>query len=256
MTDQEPAPIIPPKPGLSPRKLRREQQKVERQRRIELAKLQRAQDRGELHFDAESGSVYHGHRVVAGEDLRSVFVEDPQLEPVRRSYRRWHRISLAVVAGLLIVATLLAILVWRGVIVLPAAVPSPSSTAFCPSASFEYPANISVSVNVFNSTKRTGLAASVAAELKKRGYRVLKVADGKMTTGAAGVLVSGAAGQAAAFNLQRNLPTMEYRHDNRTDSTVDIYLAAGFVAPAPAAKVDQNPGKLVCQQATPAASQG
>ncbi|WP_052663846.1 LytR C-terminal domain-containing protein [Psychromicrobium lacuslunae] len=254
MTDREPAPIIPPKPQLSPRKLRRERGKAERQRRAELSRLQRAERNGELHFDAETGTVYHGHRVVAAEDLRAAFDEDPELEPIRRNHRRWHRLSLALVAGLLIVVTVLAILVWRGVIVLPVATPTAAKTEFCPSGSFEYPANISVSVNVFNSTMRTGLAATLASELKKRGYRVLKVADGKVSTSAPGVIVSGSAGQAAAFNLQRNLPGLEYRHDDRTDNTVDVYLAAAFDGATPANKVDRNPGKLICAAASPKAA--
>ncbi|WP_394940681.1 LytR C-terminal domain-containing protein [Psychromicrobium sp. YIM B11713] len=250
MTEEKPPPVIPPKPSLPPRKLKRELKKRERRRQASAAREQRAREKGEDLLEPTGGVEYHGHRVIAGEDLRSVFTEDPRIEPIRRRYRRWHLITIAVLSGVLVVATVLAILISRGVIALPSASPSSAVSNSCPTVTFEYPENISITVNVFNSTLRTGLAASVAKELKKRGYRVGSVGDGKISTEAAGVIVSGSAGQAAAYNLQKNFPKMEYRRDDRSDSTVDVYLAQGFAALTGSDEVDHAPGVLVCRQPT------
>jgi hypothetical protein len=58
--------------------------------------------------------------------------------------------------------------------------------------------------------------------------------------------VSGAAGQSAAFTVQRNVPGSDYFQDGRTDASVDVILAQDYKALVPPELVDQTPGKLSC----------
>ncbi|NYE96216.1 hypothetical protein FHU41_002466 [Psychromicrobium silvestre] len=253
MTEPRPPQIIPPRPPLEPRKLSRERQREERRRRAATARAERAQRSGEHLFSGTPGAEYHGHRVVVADDLETVFSEDEQVERARQKWHLLHRITISFLAVVLVVAVVLALLIWRGVIKLPSPASSAAATTSCPSGTFEYLDNLSITVNVFNSTLRTGLAASVAAELKKRGYQVGTIGDGKIIGSGAAVIVSGSAGEAAAFNLQRNLPNTEYQHDGRSDNSVDVYLSSGFSALTKAEKVDHTAGKLSCRKpsATP-----
>ena len=98
------------------------------------------------------------------------------------------------------------------------------------------------------------MAGGLATELKARGYQVNTVGDKTISTTSAGVVVSGLMGESAAFNLQRNIPGLEFRRDDRADASVDVYLAAGYQAPIPADKVDSTPGKISC--AKPSATSG
>jgi hypothetical protein len=59
-------------------------------------------------------------------------------------------------------------------------------------------------------------------------------------------VVSGAAGQAAAFTVQRNLQGSDYFQDGRNDASVDVILSQDYTALVPPELVDQTPGKLSC----------
>jgi hypothetical protein len=59
-------------------------------------------------------------------------------------------------------------------------------------------------------------------------------------------VVSGAAGQSAAFTVQRNVPGSDYFQDSRTDASVDVILTGDFKELAAADRVDQTPGTLSC----------
>ena len=59
-------------------------------------------------------------------------------------------------------------------------------------------------------------------------------------------VVSGAAGQSAAFSVQRNLPGSDYFQDSRTDGSVDVILSQDYRALAQPELVDQTPGTLSC----------
>jgi hypothetical protein len=123
----------------------------------------------------------------------------------------------------------------------------------CPSGPFDYPANKDVAVNVYNGGRKEGLAAGVAAELKKRGYKVKAVANGGTPYDAPAVVVSGTAGRAAAFNLQRNVAGSEYVQDDRKDATVDFIVTSSYTGLVDAKKVDQTPGALSCPRLSPTA---
>lgn len=249
---------IPPKPVLPPQ----EPARVGQERQEELAERRRlkAEARRRLEREEAAGLAYHGHHVVDGQELDAVF-EEPTAEKVK-ARRRWtHGITLSLLAGFVVVALAFAFLIWSGVVKWPQAVPagqanSAAADPNCPPDTFDYPANIGITVNVYNTTKRVGLAGGLAAELKARGYQVGTVGDNTITTSSAGVVVSGLMGESAAFNLQRNIPGLEFRKDDRKDGSVDVYLAAGYRAPHPADRVDSTPGKIVCSKASDAVTPG
>ena len=61
-----------------------------------------------------------------------------------------------------------------------------------------------------------------------------------------GVVISGVKGQAAAFNVQRNLAGTDYYEDNREDESVDVILTPGYEGLVEPEQVDKTPGKLSC----------
>ena len=257
MTEPE-GPRIPPKPPLPPRELQRERARQARRQELEEKRRLKAEERSRLEREEAEGLAYHGHHVVDREELDAVF-EEPTAEQVKVRRRWTHGIILSLLGGIVVIALALAFLVWTGVLRFPQAAPaSPTTSAAadpnCPADNFDYPANIGITVNVYNTTTRAGLAGGLATELKARGYQVNTVGDKTISTTSAGVVVSGLMGESAAFNLQRNIPGLEFRRDDRADASVDMYLAAGYQAPIPADKVDSTPGKISC--AKPSATSG
>ncbi|MDQ6875436.1 MAG: LytR C-terminal domain-containing protein [Actinomycetota bacterium] len=114
--------------------------------------------------------------------------------------------------------------------------PGATGPTGCPSASASAAplARNAVHVRVLNATSRTGLAASVAAELRRRGYTVTGVGnDATPVTGVA-QLRYGAAGAAAVRALLPQLPGTTTQRDSRKAADIDLVLGDKFVALAPA----------------------
>jgi hypothetical protein len=89
-----------------------------------------------------------------------------------------------------------------------------------------------ITLNVYNGTDRRGLASSVADELKKRGFKVGKVANDPLkrkVTGLAEVR-SSPAGTAAARTVSGHVGTVIAVPDQRKDASVDLVLGAAFKA--------------------------
>ncbi|BAS07211.1 hypothetical protein AHiyo4_06330 [Arthrobacter sp. Hiyo4] len=86
----------------------------------------------------------------------------------------------------------------------------------------------------------------MADELLVRKFVVGAVANTEAGFRGVAAVVSGAAGQSAAFTVQRNLPGSDYFQDGRTDASVDVILSSGYRELAAADRVDQTPGKLSC----------
>lgn len=87
-----------------------------------------------------------------------------------------------------------------------------------------------VKVNVYNATDRRGLAARVAGELRKRGFRVGKVDNDpakRTVTGAAEVRHS-TAGTDAARTVAAQVGEVVAVPDQRKDASVDLVLGAAF----------------------------
>jgi hypothetical protein len=252
MTEDPGRLVIPPKPPLPPKKLRAALRRADRGRaraeHHERTRARRAQKRARR----ADTSIYHGHTVVSRDVLAATFPDEERIDnPVLFRHRLVHGITLTVLAAVLIAAVVLAVMLWKGYWTLPEARSAPSPTVSCPSSSFDYPANATVHVNVYNATQREGLATSVAAELKKRGYLVGTVANKDTNYTGTAVVAAGPAGQSAAFNLQRNIAGTDYVQDDRTDASVDVYLTGAFNALVAADLVDQTPGPLSCPRLSP-----
>src|SRR4051812_2727135 len=156
--------------------------------------------------------VLHGHRVVSGSELRDAFVEqdDAADNSVRRRRRVLHGVVLVLLIGLIVAAIVIALAIMNGQIKLPATERSKAAVSMCPAAVYDYTPPEKVNVNVYNSTSRPGLARSVADQLVARKFIVGNVANTTSSYRGVGLIVSGAAGQAAAFSVQRNLPGSDY----------------------------------------------
>ncbi|MGM9473006.1 LytR C-terminal domain-containing protein [Pseudarthrobacter sp. YS3] len=192
-------------------------------------------------------SVLHGHRVVTGPELRATFeaAGDPD-DPVRLRRRVVHGVVLVLLLGLIVGAVITALAIVNGQLRIPAAEVSDEPAALCPAASFDYTPNEKINLNVFNSTSRPGLARTVADELLGRKFVVGAVANTDAGYRGVAAVLSGAAGQSAAFSVQRNVPGSDYFQDGRADASVDLILAGDYKALAAADQVDQTPGKLSC----------
>ena len=93
----------------------------------------------------------------------------------------------------------------------------------------------SVKVNVYNATERRGLASAVAAQLKKRGFKVGKVANDPLkrtVTGLAEVRAS-TTGADAARTVVAHVGQVVLVPDQRKDPSVDLVLGATFKALVP-----------------------
>ncbi|WP_426302067.1 LytR C-terminal domain-containing protein [Arthrobacter sp. R-11] len=193
----------------------------------------------------------HGHRVVTGPELRATFAEEENPgHPGGFRRRLFHGVVLTLLLGLIIAGIVGAWAVMTGVVRFPDTVASKAPQEVCPTTTFHYLPNGKVTVHVYNATGRTGLAKSVADQLKARGYKVGKVDNAQTRYSGTAQVISGSAGQAAAFNIQRNVAGTDYYQDDRSDASVDLLLAPGFQALVKPGLVDQTPGKLSCPRET------
>ena len=188
----------------------------------------------------------HGHHVVTGPELRATFAEDARAQRSRFRRRVFHAIVLVLLVGVIAAGAVGAWAIMNGVIRIPTAIASKAPTSLCPTTTFDYVPNETVNIKVFNATSRAGLATTVADEFKARGYKVLSVDNSDTAYSGIGVVVSGVKGQAAAFNVQRNVAGTDYFQDNREDESVDLVLTRGYQGLVEPQLVDQTPGKLGC----------
>lgn len=193
-------------------------------------------------------SVLHGHHVVTGPELRATFEAAADREnPVRLRRRVVHGVVLVLLLGLIAAAIIVALAIISGQLKLPTTAGADEEPrSVCPSATFDYTPNAQINLNVYNSTSRPGLARTVADEFLARKFAVGAVANSEAGYRGVAAVVSGAAGQSAAFSVQRNLPGSDYFQDGRTDASVDVILASDYKELPPADQVDQTPGKLSC----------
>jgi hypothetical protein len=118
----------------------------------------------------------------------------------------------------------------------------PSTSASCPSHSASsasgtpkpvvLPNPRTVKVNVYNATKRRGLARSTSIELAARGFVVGKVANdplNKLIVGTAEIRY-GTKGVSQARVVAAQVATPVMVQDRRTDTTVDFVIGEKFVS--------------------------
>jgi hypothetical protein len=155
-------------------------------------------------------------------------------------------VVLVLLLGLIAGGVITALAIINGHLQFPAPAASEAPQSVCPTATFDYVPPEKININVYNSTSRPGLARAVADELLARKFVVGNVANTGAGYRGVAAVVSGAAGQSAAFTVQRNVPGSDYFQDGRTDASVDLILAGDYKELTAADRVDQTPGKLSC----------
>jgi hypothetical protein len=144
----------------------------------------------------------------------------------RRARRRRALITLGVVTLMLFFAFWYAYSYYQGSDKAKAA-PTPSCTA---TSTARTPAQ--VTVNVYNATDRTGLAAKTAADVRKRGFKISTVSNDPLQKDVTGVaeVRYGPTGRESAKLVLTLVKGAKAVKDSRTDSSVDLVLGAKFTA--------------------------
>ena len=147
----------------------------------------------------------------------------------RRRRRRRAAITLTLVALVLLGTFTYAAAYFQGwvgtrapkIVVSPSCQPVTPVEALTPRA---------VTVNVYNSTDRVGLAASVAKALRTQGFKVVDVANDPLGRPISGVgeIRHGSDGTAGAALVAARLTGAKLVLDSRTDATLDLVLGKTF----------------------------
>lgn len=164
----------------------------------------------------------------------------------QRAVRRRHlHERQAVIFGTLITALAAAALLGLGVYlrVIPAPFDVPLSTPAAVDAASSQPCPPDgalpveygqITVNVYNGTRRPGLAAATAAELAGRGLVIGQQAnDPRGRYGGVVLIRTGQAGVPAAYTVAAMFPGAIVSLDTRGDATIDVTLGSDFEAIAP-----------------------
>lgn len=230
------------------RQKRRAGREARRQAKDALYELRRERKK------AKDGTSLHGHHIVDSTVLAEAFPEPetPEFRPASVRLRIFHGVILVLLLAMVVTAVVLVGMVQRGDLEVSIGSWKPTATPVtCPAATLDYAPNATVTVNVFNGGSVEGRAGQVAEELRKRGFLVQNVANKSTEHGAPAVVVSGAAGYAAAFTMQQNIPDTEYVQDEREDATVDVILTSNYSALVAEPKVNQKSGVLSCPRLSP-----
>jgi len=153
----------------------------------------------------------------------SITVESASVARARR--RKRTAITLLVVVAMLAGAFYYASSYWAKGATKAAA---PACTITAGPTGPVYPSQ--VTVNVYNSTSRTGLAATVGRLVKGRGFVLGTVANDpskKQVAGPAEIRF-GSAGERAATLVQGLVAGATLVKDTRADASVDLVLGAGY----------------------------
>ena len=164
----------------------------------------------------------------------------------RRRRRRRAAITMTLVARVMLGTFTYAAAYFQGWVG-TRSVPKPVASAPCrPAGPVKALTPGTVTLNVYNSTDRQLLAASVAKSLRTLGFKVVDVANdplGRPITGV-GEIRHGPTGAAAAAFARTRLAGAKLVLDNRTDSGVDLVLGTKFTALTVPPKVaPPKPGK-------------
>ncbi|MCR6688891.1 LytR C-terminal domain-containing protein [Cellulomonas sp.] len=93
-----------------------------------------------------------------------------------------------------------------------------------------------ITVNVYNSTKTGGLAATTLASFADRGFKEGKTANQPEFEGTA-LVTFGRKGVAAAYTVAAHIPGAQMLLDARKDATVDVTVGTEYTALIPVDKV-------------------
>jgi hypothetical protein len=151
----------------------------------------------------------------------------PPLTPAQRRARR-QAITLIVVCALLLVSFLFAAAYYGGWFDKPKAT---TGAAPCPTAAPSSVKPSQVKVNVYNASKRNGLARKVAGEMKDRGFVIGSIANDPLrrsVTTTAEVRY-GTKGKAGAQLVVSEVPGSKLVVDKRKDASIDLVLGSTYV---------------------------
>ncbi len=164
------------------------------------------------------------------------YVVEAGASRTRRARRRRALITLGIVALMLFFAFWYAYSYYRDSN-LPRAAARPTCTATsAATATATATATVTakvpsqVTVNVYNATDRSGLAAKTASDVRKRGFKVSTVSNDPLQKDVAGAaeVRYGATGTASAKLVLTLVKGSKGVKDGRTDSSVDLVLGAKF----------------------------
>jgi hypothetical protein len=107
-----------------------------------------------------------------------------------------------------------------------------TDAASAKTAAVHLPTAAQITLNVYNSTDRHGLAASTANVLKQRGFTIGKVTNDplKANLAVAAQIRGGASGSPAMRVVAAEVPGSQLQPDTRADGSVDLVLGTGFTA--------------------------
>jgi hypothetical protein len=153
----------------------------------------------------------------------------PPLTPAQRRARR-QAITLLLVGGLLLVSFLFAAAYYGGWFSTPK---SKAATGGCSTSTATARSKLApsqVHVNVYNASKRNGLAKKVSGEMKLQGFVTGKVANDplKADVKTPAQIRYGAKGKAGAQLVASEVPGSKMVLDKRKDATVDLVLGATY----------------------------
>ena len=96
-----------------------------------------------------------------------------------------------------------------------------------------------ITMNVYNTTFRTGLASTVAKDLKGRGFKIKDVSNDPQKTLQMGTALIryGEEGDLAAKIVAQHLPGATLRKDERAGTSVDVVIGNAYTALVPEADV-------------------
>lgn len=197
---------------------------------------------------------WHGVKIITETDLLSAFPDDGAVATRRKvKWRRVrHGIVLIVLLLALVAAVFVAVGISRGEIKIAALQPDPKPTPTCPEGPFSYTATKDVTVNVYNSTGKDGLASSTSEALKKRGFTIGAVDNKQASVEAStAVVVAGSEGLDEAFTVQRNIPGTTFKMDDRTDGSVSVMLGMSYKELVDVKAISKEPGALSCPHLEP-----
>ncbi|WP_406284909.1 LytR C-terminal domain-containing protein [Embleya sp. NBC_00896] len=106
------------------------------------------------------------------------------------------------------------------------ACPSPTASAPVAAPAAQLPEPATITLNVYNATKRTGLAKTVADALKARGFTIGKVANDPLNQpiAATAEIRHGFPGSTPSKVVAAQVAGSTNKEDQRTDSTVDLVI--------------------------------
>lgn len=194
---------------------------------------------------------WHGHRIVTEQDLGAVFDDDGDAEAAElraKRKRTLHGVVLGVLAGLLVLAAVVAQGINAGWINLPRPEARPAVETGCPAGPYMYQSPESVTVNVYNTTAQPGLAGQVAEALKARGFAIGVVGNSTVNReGMTAIILSGPDGESGAFTMQQQIPDTQYIQDDRDDASVDVVIGSAYTTLVPVEKAEAAaPGPISC----------